>query len=128
MSESSSEPIRMLLIAVVLMGLAGCSSLRVNDYSSFDEWLVADPDGDYETWSAEYAPVARPIYGLGLSVPYGLRDGVRLALSPLVMAFYLTRGLDAVPQSFAAGPNRPAPPRELPTAGDRSRAYGPANE
>ena len=94
--------------------LAGCT-LSPGRYASFDEWLVGDPEADYATGRAEYTPAARPVYGIAWALPYGVRDGLRLGVAPVVFVYYaVARGLGAVPQAFFAGPDRPPPLRDLP--------------
>ncbi len=108
---------RALAVALLASGLAsglgmGCTLAPTDP--GFDGWLVGDPDRDYDTHGLEYVPAARLLYGAFLTVPYAARDVIRIAISPLVFAYYAVMPDKDVPELALLGPDRPEPPRENP--------------
>ncbi len=99
-----------LLASVLGSGLGTGCTLAPTD-PSFDGWLVGDPDRDYDTHGLEYIPAARMLYGAFLTAPYATRDVIRIAISPLVFAYYAVMPGKDIPEFGLLGPDRPEPDR-----------------
>lgn len=102
-------------LAVVLLAapLATGCALAPSE-PSFDGWLVGEPDRDYDDHGLESVPAARLLYGAFLTAPYAARDVVRVAISPLVFAYYAGAPGKDVPELALLGPAWPEPPRDPP--------------
>ncbi len=79
------------LALVVALGAAGCA-LNPASYQNFDHWTVGSPSQDYDDWGMEQIPLLRRVYGPLLVAPYAVRDGARIATSPLAFLYYELAG------------------------------------
>ena len=103
----------LVALALVALVTAGCT-LDPGRYDGFDPWLVGEPDEDYESFGAEYVPALRIFYGPLVAVPWVLRDGLRLLISPVVFVWDAIVPGKHVPTSAFVGPRREPPQTEDP--------------
>jgi hypothetical protein len=81
-----------LSLCLLLAG-TGCASLLPTSHESFGEWLVGEPDGDYEIVDLQgRAPELQMAQAYVAWPLFAARDGVRIGLSPLVAPYYLFAG------------------------------------
>ncbi len=80
------------LLFTALLAAVGCS-LRPTSYQSFGEWALGDPTEDYELIEIEGRNTwVVMLQGYLASPLFAARDGLRIALVPLVFPYYLVAG------------------------------------
>ncbi len=80
------------VLVAALLSAAGCS-LRPTSYESFGEWALGDPTEDYELIEIEGRSTWVVMLQGYLAAPlFAARDGLRIAIAPLVFPYYLVAG------------------------------------
>jgi hypothetical protein len=87
---------RIAAALIAILSVSGCS-LRPGSYQSFDEWLVGEPERDYDDLGMKSVPGLQRVYGLVLTPPYAARDALRLGLAPLAFPYYAFTGEEESP-------------------------------
>ena len=93
--RSGRQTAGLVATSLVLSVGTGCSALRPASYASFDEWLIGEPESDYEVVELDgRSPQVQLVHHYALWPAFAARDGAKLAVAPLVAPYFLFRSDD----------------------------------